>query len=324
LDWLSLKLLDKTVLVAGTRGSDLALAQTQIVIDLLRSKYPKLAIEKRIIITSGDELQQRRRNPNLTGKDSFTRQIDLALIRGEVDFAVHSLKDLPVENANGSNEKKLEIAAYPKRESPLDVLIPKKEGMKLETLPQNARIGTSSIRRAIQLKLFRPDFHIVELHGNVTTRIRKLARDEESNLDAIVLAQAGLNRLGIEHQYLSQVLPSSIMLPAIGQGCLAVSVRSNDMKIKNIIRSIDDRKTRLCVSAERAFSKELGEGCNTPIGALATIKGPKITLQGFIGGEARSKKFKSDYVMRDTLVGKAERAKSLGTRLARKLRSMSR
>ncbi len=313
----------KLVLVAGTRGSDLALAQTQGVIDLLQSKNPRVTIRKKIIITSGDK-QQQRKNPKLTGKDSFTHQIDLALIRGEVDFAVHSLKDLPVKNTIESSRRKLEIAAYPKRESPLDVLISKKNETTLQTLPQNARIGTNSIRRAIQLKLFRPDFQIVEIHGNVTTRIEKLARSDELNLDAIVLAQAGLRRLGIEDQFVSQVIPISIMLPAIGQGCLAVSVRSNDKEIKNVIESIDDKKTRFCVTAERAFSGELGEGCNTPIGALATIRGSSIRLQGFIGGEARSKKFKSEYVMRDELVGNLDSARSLGVRLARKLRAMTR
>lgn len=309
------------MLVAGTRGSPLALAQTQDVIDLIQSKNPGVVIEKKKIITSGDDLY-RKKNPKLTGKDLFTRQIDLALIRGDVDFAVHSLKDLPAEKTIGSKDKKLEIVGFPKRESPFDVLIAKRDGMTLQTLPENARIGTSSIRRAIQLKLFRPDFQIVEIHGNVTTRIKKLGRNEP-DLDAVVLAQAGLKRLGIEDQYVDEVISTDVMLPAVGQGCLAVTVRANDRRTKRIVRSIDDKKTRFCVNAERAFSKELGEGCNTPIGALATIKGSRIKLQGLIGGEAKSKRFKSDFVMRDELEGNVADAESLGIKLARRLRAMS-
>ena len=313
------KIKEKTI-VAGTRGSSLALAQTGLVIKLIQRKNKRFSFDTKIVKTSGDNLQ-RRRNSTLTGKDSFTREIDLALMRKEIDFAVHSLKDVPIEDTLGSKEPKLEIAAYPKRESPYDVLISRNRESTLQTLPENARVGTSSLRRGIQLKLLRPDIEIVAIRGNVPTRIKKM-RESESNLDAIVLAQAGLRRLNISDEA-NEVIPSDVILPAIGQGCLAVSVRSNDYRTKQIVKSIDDRRTRLCVSAERAFSKELGGGCNTPIAALATMKGSKIKLRGLIVGETSSTSAKSNFVIRDEIEGKAEEGENLGRKLARTLKAMS-
>lgn len=312
----------KEELVAGTRGSALARAQTQSVIDLLQRKNKGLSIKTKVIKTSGDDLH-RKPNSKLTGKDSFTREIDFALIKGEIDFAVHSLKDVPVEKTAGLQSKKLEIAAFPKRESPYDVLIPKNKDSKLESLRENARVGTSSLRRGIQLKLIRPDLEIVEIHGNVPTRIKKMRDGEYENLDAIVLAEAGLKRLNIRYDS-DNIISSKLMLPAIGQGCLAVTVRSKDYRTRRMIKSIDDKKTRLCVTAERSFSKELGGGCNTPIAALATFYRGRIRLEGLIVGESKmTGGIKSKFVIRNATEGKAKGALNLGRKLAQNLKAMS-
>jgi hydroxymethylbilane synthase len=333
---------NKLSLVAGTRGSALALAQTQSVVDLLQRKNKRkglsLSIVTKVIKTSGDDLYRKKkiRTRELTGKDSFTREIDLALMRGDIDFAVHSLKDVPVEKSTALHHDQLEIGAFPKRERPYDVLISRNPRIKrIEDLPENARIGTSSLRRGIQLKLFRPDLEIVEIHGNVPTRIKKMQegkkneeRQANHDLDAVILAEAGLRRLKIKYDRRS-VVPSGIILPAVGQGCLAVMVRSNDYRIKRIIKLIDDKRTRLCVTAERSFSKELGGGCNTPIAALAkitkdSIEKQKITLVGLVAGESKSKPSgtKSNFVIRDAIEGNPKDARKLGTKLARKLKAM--
>jgi hydroxymethylbilane synthase len=300
-------------LVVGTRGSDLALAQTNIVIELLRHKLQNLSIKVKIIKTTGDDL---RRNPNsrLTGKDSFTREIDIQLIKGEIDIAVHSLKDVPVENE--SNE--LEIVAFPKRETPLDVLISRKGSQSLRTLPPGARIGTSSLRRKVQLKVFRPDLEIIEMHGNVPSRIKKL-RDGPLGLDAIILAAAGLKRLDIANE-IDETISSDTVLPAVGQGCLAVMARSSDDKTKRLVKLIDDEKTRACVMAEREFSKELGGGCNTPVAAYAKPVGSRVILKGLFAGEEGSGN--TNFVIKDQIEGKASEASILGRKLGRKLRSV--
>lgn len=300
----------KHILKVGTRGSDLALVQTRIVLDALRRKNKTLFFEQIVIKTSGDDLSRKKKA--LSGKDSFTREIDQALLSGEIDFAVHSLKDVPLDSS-----KEITIAAYPKRESPLDVLVSRRKGSTLETLKFGARIGTSSIRRAIQLKIFRPDYEIVEIHGNVPTRIRKMRL--EGDLDALVLAQAGLNRLDMDKE-IDQVIPDKVVLPAIGQGCLAITARTKDKRTNNILKTIDHEKTRICVSAERAFSKELGGGCNTPIAGLATIKNNEIRLKGLVVGEIGSK-FKSNFLIREEMKGK--KPEVLGRALARKLRENS-
>ena len=192
-----------------------------------------------------------------TGKDAFTKEIDNALVSEEIDLAVHSLKDIPNEVGKSKKSLAIELAAFPHRESPFDVLISNQRGHTIGSLPKGARIGTSSVRRRIQLENYRPDFTVIEVHGNVPTRIKKL-RNGALNLDGIVLAEAGLNRLGMENE-IDEVISTDIMLPAIGQGCLAVSVRSNDAETKKVVKSIDDYNTRQCILAERRFSGEFGE-----------------------------------------------------------------
>lgn len=303
------------IIIIGTRGSALALAQTKIVLNLLKRKNrdKKLRFQIRTIKTEGDTDLYRKRSTG-TGKELFTRTIDRALVAGEIDVAVHSLKDVPVE---GSYSSKIEIGAFPKRESPYDVLITKKKGDTLSTLPKNARIGTSSARRAVQLRSFRPDLEIIEIHGNVQTRIKKL---KSSNLDAIVLAMAGLKRLKLAFR-IGKRLPKSLMLPAAGQGCLAVAIRKGDHRTRSIVSEIDDKHTRLAVNAERAFSRELGGGCNLPIAALATLSrnSPrKLVLDGLV--ELSSPNGGGVRVARSRTSGRAEEAESLGKTSALKLK----
>ncbi|MDG6904353.1 MAG: hydroxymethylbilane synthase [Nitrososphaerota archaeon] len=290
----------------GTRGSPLAIAQANIIARMLKRKNKGIRLSIRKIKTEGDS--QAKVSAVLTGKDLFTRAIDKALLQKQIDIAVHSLKDVPVD----SKSNKIEIVAYPKRENPLDVLVSRRRGDTLETLPQNARVGTSSLRRAIQLKSFRPDIEIVEIHGNVQTRIVKLGNSE---LDAIVLAKAGLKRL--RKNNVGKTIPDSVMLPAVGQGCLAVAIRTNDDFTRKLVSHIDHRETRIAVSAERAFSKELGGGCNTPIAALATVLNGKLYLDGLVEKVTSNH---SKVTERGRISGSTKNAELLGKTLAKRLK----
>ncbi len=245
-------------------------------------------------------------------KASFTRAIDQALMEGRIDIAVHSLKDVPIEGFSLNGGEEIEIAAFPKRESPYDVMITKRRKDTLATLPRNAKVGTSSVRRGLQLNIFRPDFEIVPLHGNVQTRIEKLEKSQD--LQAIVLAKAGMIRLGIPESR-GKILPKNRMLPAVGQGCLAVAVRRKDEEIKSIVSKIDHKNTRTAVSAERAFSARLGGNCNLPIAALATIKKGRILLEGLV--ESKNQR---GIVVRSCISGPSNQAESLGRKLADDLR----
>jgi hydroxymethylbilane synthase len=307
------------VVRVGTRGSPLALAQSRIVIDLLRRKTRSKKVLFRIetIRTKGDENIHENFSPapsNETGKDSFTKSIDSALINGDIDIAVHSLKDVPVE---GLESDKIEIAAFPKRGSPYDTLISKTWSRSaLSSLPTGARIGTSSARRAVQLMEFRPDFRVVEIHGNIETRLNKLRSGDD--LDAIVLAEVGLKRLKLT-KAMGRRLPMRIMLPAVGQGCLAVVARKHDDFHKSIVSAIDDKETRLCVIAERAFSRKLGGGCNLPLAAFAKVRMTrprKLTLEGLVAAEGQNGKPR---LLRSAVSGVPDMAESLGMMLASRL-----
>lgn len=304
-------------IVVGTRGSVLALAQTRLVVRLLKrsNRSREIKFETRSIRTEGDDLY-RRTGSKLSGKEAFTGTIDRALEEGRIDVAVHSLKDVPVENFP---KRKMELRAFPKRGSPFDVLISKRKGSRLESLPAGSKVGTSSLRRAIQLKSFRPDLEIVEIHGNVNSRIRKMRNSPE--LDAIVLAKAGLDRLRLLNEE-EQVLPTEIMLPAVGQGCLAVAVRSDDAQTAKLVSKIDDVSTRECASAERAFSRKLGGGCNLPIAAFACVakNGKSLLLEGLVADQHAD----SNFVMRDSIQGSTKDAELLGEALALRLKAMSR
>jgi hydroxymethylbilane synthase len=201
--------------------------------------------------------------PEMPRKAQYTDAIDEALLEGIIDLAVHSLKDLAVELPKG-----LVIGSVPKREDPRDVLI-SRNGLKLGELPKSSRIGTSSPRRKAQLLAYRQDFDVVEIHGNVGTRLKKLW-DKSERLDAVVLAYAGVKRLNLS-EHVTQVIPVDIMIPAIGQGALALEARTDDTRVLEMIRRILDKATWVSVQAERAFSKKLGGGCHLPIAAYARV-----------------------------------------------------
>ncbi len=280
----------------GTRRSTLALIQTNIVVELLRNREPRLDVEIVELSSRGDD------NPDVAlvtdlGVGAFTNTIQRALVRGDIDLAVHSLKDLPVDPAPG-----LEVVAVPVREDPHEVLI-SAGGLGLQDLPKGARIGTSSPRRSAQLRLVRADIATEPLRGNVETRIRKV---DEGEIDAALLAAAGVRRLGLDDR-ITQTLEIPAFLPAPGQGALAVEARGGNEPAAEEARWLDDADIRACVSAEREFLKALGGGCLQPVGALAEIQNGELVLwAGLYTAEARTVR----------LVGAPETAEDMGRRAA--------
>lgn len=260
-------------LTIGTRGSPLALAQAHELAGRLAAALarPQSDFPLEIIRTSGDLIQDRAL-AEAGGKGLFTKEIDAAQLAGRIDLAVHSAKDLPTQLPEG-----LEIAAYLPREDPRDALIAH-AGLTLENLPQGARIGSASLRRQAILKRARPDLQITLLRGNVGTRIEKVRRGE---IDATLLALAGLRRLGLAHEATS-ILPVETCLPAVGQGAIAIVTRKGDMAAKAALASVACAATHAAVSAERAFLGVLDGSCRTPIGGHATLSGGIIRLHGLL------------------------------------------
>jgi hydroxymethylbilane synthase len=253
----------------GSRGSQLALWQANHISGLLRAQGHE--VELQIIKTTGDKILDVAL-AKVGTKGMFTKEIEDALAAGEVDLAVHSLKDLPTELAPG-----FEIAAITTREHSNDVFLSVKHAS-IADLPQGAKVGTSSLRRQAQLKAMRPDLNIHPLRGNVDTRMRKL---EEGQYEAIILAAAGLNRLG-KTQLVKQVIPTDMMCPAAGQGALGIEIREGDTRMREFLKFLDDPNARATTVAERALLNELGGGCQVPIGASATVRDGKIHLDGIV------------------------------------------
>ena len=247
----------------GTRPSELSIKQTLEVIDALRSKHHDIEFEIVKIKTKGD-IDRKTPLYDMPVKGIFEKEVDLALIRGDVDFVVHSLKDYPT-----IVDSQLELASVPRRKSPYDVILCK-EHKRLSELPSGAVIGTSSLRRMTHLKYFRPDLNVMPIRGNVDTRIRKLWRGE---CDAIIIAEVGIQRLGLSLEY--EVLNFDIMVPAAGQGALAVVCRKGDSEIKSLLKSIEDPPSRFEVEVERKILRHLRAGCRTPIGVNVRIQGDK-------------------------------------------------
>lgn len=243
----------------GTRPSALARVQTATVMSALKDAYPDLEIELVTVSTSGDRSQPTNQTGPDWGSGVFVKELESALLREEVDLAVHSLKDVPPLMTEG-----LTLAAIPVREDPLDVLI-SAEGRPLQDLPPGARVGTSSARRAAFLRAVRPDLHFVPIRGNVETRIRKLG---EGQYDAIVLARAGLRRLELETAYV--VIEPQVLPPAPGQGALAIEARAGDRELLELVEPLHDPATGAAVRAERRLMANLEGGCRLPVGALAT------------------------------------------------------
>ena len=249
-------------LIFATRPSALARWQTQWVIHTLKEFHPELECEEKVITTKGDKILDKPL-PEIGGKGLFTQELESELLNGSVHCAVHSLKDLPVENPLG-----LTVGCIPVRAEVRDALI-SGNGYTIATLPANASIGTSSLRRAAQILALRPDVKTQSLRGNVDTRLRKAL---DGQYDAIILAGAGLTRLGLD-KHVTEWLSLDVMLPAPGQGALAVQCRADDQATLNLLAALEDESTRKAVSAERAFLSGLGGGCSVPVAAYAQITG---------------------------------------------------
>lgn len=261
----------KKKIVIGSRGSILALAQSEIIKKKLESNFPELEFEIKKIITTGDkDLVSNWSTSNKSLKSFFTKEIETELLNGTIDLAVHSMKDMPIVSPKG-----LICGATPDREDQRDVLI-SKNGKTLLELPNGAIIGTSSLRRTMNLKNLRPDLQIKQLRGNIHTRLNKLKTE---GYDAILLAAAGLKRVGLESE-ITEYLNPKTFLPAPAQGVLYIQCRENDKKIRNILKSIHNKEIEKIVAIEREFSKIFDGGCHTPMGCYSEVKGDSINFYG--------------------------------------------
>lgn len=254
-------------LLVGTRGSLLSLKQTDIVVERLKRIYPDIRVEKRIIKTRGDVIKDKPLFM-MKGKGFFEKEIDKAVVSGEVDFAVHSMKDVPT-----TQPLKTVLAAVPRRESPHDVLV-SSDNVRLMDLPKGAVVGTSSLRRKAQILRARPNLSVKPIRGNVETRVRKV---RGGLFDAVIVAEVGLRRLGMG-RYVTEVLPFKDFTPAPGQGALAVVTREGDDKILRALRKIDDPDSEAEILAERALVKRVRAGCKAPLGAIARVMGKTLWL----------------------------------------------
>ena len=260
-----------TQLLIGSRGSKLALAQADEIVKALKELAPQINHRIITIKTTGDKLSESK-DSTFEGKEVFTKEIEESLLKQEIQIAIHSMKDLPTELPAG-----LTIAAVPHRADHRDVLISRSKTT-LDKLPGGATIGTSSPRRKTQLLATRSDLQVHDIRGNVDTRLRKL---EGGDYDAIVLASAGLKRLGLENR-VTEFLSTKVMLPAIGQGAIAVEARKDDAETLELVSRLEDKATRRAVEAERGFARKLGANCRTPIAAYAKVEGEKISIDGMV------------------------------------------
>lgn len=285
----------------GTRGSNLALWQAKHVAKLI---YELTSVEVEIVVikTKGDKILDVALS-KIGDKGLFTKEIENQLLLGEIDIAVHSMKDLPSEITPG-----LTIGAVLERENPQDILIAK-DNLTINDLPSGSTIGTSSLRRIAQIKALRPDINTVDIRGNVETRIRRM---EEIDLDGIILAYAGVKRLELD-KYISEVIDKDKILPAVGQGAIAIEVRENDSKTMDIINHINHTPTALATTAERAFLRKLEGGCQVPIAAFAEVDNNQLYLQGLVASLDGNEVYKS------SIVGDGSQAKELGISLAQEL-----
>ncbi len=286
----------------GTRGSKLALWQAEHVKNALEAAIPDLRVEIHIIKTTGDKILDVALS-KIGDKGLFTKEIEKELLEEKIDIAVHSMKDLPSQLEEGFC-----IGAVLPRENPQDVLISDIKG-RLIDLPEGAVLGTSSLRRKAQIKYVRPDIQLVDMRGNVETRIRKM---REEGMDGIILAYAGVKRLGYE-SLISEHLDCDLLMPAVGQGAIAVEMRAVDPEVFNIIQLINDEQTKIEVEAERSFLAELEGGCQVPIAAAAIVKGNSLLLKGLVAS------LDGQDILRAELLGSKEQAEQLGQDLGRRL-----
>lgn len=285
----------------GTRGSKLALWQAEWVSSEIRKLKPDLEISLTKIKTTGDKIIDVPL-AKVGGKGLFVKEIEEALLRKDIDIAVHSMKDVPTDLPSG-----LHLAAICKREDPRDAFITQRPDINsIGDLPKGAVVGTSSLRRSCQLLNIRPDLRIVQLRGNLDTRLRKL---EEGQFDVVILAVAGIKRLGFESR-ITGILPIDISLPAVGQGAIGIECRRDDEFINNLISPLNDPETSVCVQAERAFLKKLEGGCQVPIAAYARIEGGSLVIDGLVGSLSGNR------LIRGHTEGRKEECEELGTKLA--------
>ena len=287
----------------GTRGSPLALAQTEEVTNRLARTHPELSTETVVVRTHGDEGYQRDLGTSLDGKRAFTKRLEDALLANEIDVAVHSLKDVPTDAVEG-----IALAAVPARADPRDVIVAR-DGVSTQNPSRGTRIGTSSLRRRAQLLAHWPGLDVIELHGNVGTRLRRL---DDRGLDAVVLAAAGLDRLRIRGRSVEPLDPG-IVTPAPGQGALAVECRSRDAETRALLADIEDPVSRRAVETERAVSARIGGSCNVPFGALATLDGDVMELRAVVASVDGSR------VIRGSAQGPANRSSALVESVSRSL-----
>jgi hydroxymethylbilane synthase len=263
--------MESIVLRLGTRSSALAMAQSVWVKERIEEHHRGIDVELVPISTRGDRILDRPLS-EIGGKGLFVKEIEESLLCSDIDIAVHSMKDMPADLPEG-----LELGVFPERESPLDVIVSVYAGG-IEELPSGARVGTGSLRRSAQLRNLRSDLEVLPIRGNVDTRLRKL---DEGRFDAVILAEAGLKRLGLEAR-VSGVLTPLQILPAVGQGALGLEMRVNDSRTHDILAFLHDEPTMVAVRAERAFLKELNGGCQVPIGGLALVDGSKVLFTGLV------------------------------------------
>ena len=287
----------------ATRKSQLALWQAEHVAALLREAHPGLQIELVPLLTQGDRIQDRSLAA-IGGKGLFIKELEVAIEDLRADIAVHSMKDVPADLPHG-----LTIGAVLKRADPRDALVTTSGIARLEDLPRGAIVGTSSLRRQAQLYALRPDLSIQSLRGNVDTRIRKL---DAGGMDAIVLACAGLVRLGLESRITARLDPK-VCLPAVTQGVIGIECRSNDVRTAGLLQALEDAATRKVMDAERAFAARLGGSCQSPIAAYAELDADRITLRGLVAEPDGSR------LLRDTESGSAGNPAALGRQLAERM-----
>ena len=296
--------MSNTPIRIATRRSKLAMWQAEHVQALLRSAHPELPVELVPMSTQGDRVLDRAL-AEVGGKGLFVKELEIAMQQGRADIAVHSMKDVPSELPPGFAI----VAALP-RANPLDAFISRRYA-RFADLPQGARVGTSSPRRQAQLRSARPDLVLELLRGNVDTRLRRL---DEGGLDAILLACAGLERLGIAH-HVSEQLGLDLSLPAVGQGVIGIECRTDDTRSQGVLQALHHPESFTRLGAERAFAATLGGSCHSPIAAHATLAGATLTVRGFIGSPDGSETY------RDELVGPAQQAEALGRALAQRMQA---
>jgi len=292
------------ILRIGTRGSKLALVQSEWVKREVQARHPDVRVELVRIKTKGDKILDAPLS-KVGGKGLFVKEIEEALLRKDVDLAVHSMKDVPAELEQG-----LQLSVYPKREDPRDAFVSRRF-RSVKELPQGASVGTSSLRRSAQLLHLRPDLQIAPLRGNVDTRLKKL---DSGDLHGIVLAAAGLNRLGLSER-ITALLPPDSVLPAIGQGVLGLEVREDDQPTKDLVSFLNDPETELAARVERAFLKELEGGCQVPVAGYARAERDRILMDGLVA------ELDGSVILRQQRSGARENPEELGVALARQLKA---